>query len=51
MCLDKIQHFFSDQGEETLNWWYAKEDEIIDYIDDKLSSNPFIGQAVESGSF
>jgi hypothetical protein len=50
-CLDKIQHFFSDQGEETLNWWYVKEDEIIDYVDEHLSSNPFIGQLVESGSF
>jgi len=51
LCLDKIQHFFSEQGDETLNWWYVKEDEIIDYIDDNLSSNPFIGQLVESGSF
>ena len=51
VCLDKIQHFFSGQGKETLNWWYTKEDEIIDFIDEALSNNPFLGQIVESGSF
>lgn len=49
-CLDRIQSFFS-QEEETLNWWYTKEDEIIDYIETLLSSNPFAGATVDIGSF
>lgn len=24
LCLDKIQQFFSEQGEESLEWWYSK---------------------------
>lgn len=51
LCLDKIKEFFSDQGEETLQWWYGKEEEIIDYIESNLSENAFIGQIVETGSF
>lgn len=51
LCLDKIQQFFSDQGAETLKWWFSKENEIIDYIEVTLSRSPFIGKAVESGSF
>lgn len=51
LCLDKIQQFFSEQGEESLEWWYSKEDEILDYIDSLHSENPFIGISVESGSF
>ncbi|WEG13404.1 type II toxin-antitoxin system RelE/ParE family toxin [Pullulanibacillus sp. KACC 23026] len=50
-CLDKIQRFFSEQGEETLRWWYSREDEIIEYIETNLSENPFIGREVERGSF
>lgn len=51
LCLDKIQEFFSEQGIETMHWWYTKEDVIIDYIESHLSENPFIGHSVESGSF
>jgi hypothetical protein len=51
LCLDKIQQFFSEQGEDTLEWWFLKEDEIIDYIESNLSQRPYMGQAVESGSF
>ncbi len=29
-CLDTIQRFFSEQGEETLRWWHSREDEIIE---------------------
>ncbi|MCR2823797.1 type II toxin-antitoxin system RelE/ParE family toxin [Lederbergia panacisoli] len=50
-CLDNVQQFFSEQGEETLHWWYLREDEIIEYIETHLSENPFIGKLVESGSF
>ena len=51
LCLDNIEQFFSEQGEETLQWWYLREDEIIEYIESHLSKNPFIGKPVESGSF
>lgn len=51
ICLEKIQEFFSEQGEETLQWWYSKEDEIIDYIESHLSENAFVGSAVETGDF
>src|SRR5690554_4328308 len=51
LCLDNIQQFFSNQGEETLKWWVSKENEIIDYIEKTLSITPFIGKSVESGSF
>lgn len=37
LCLDKIQEFFLEQGDETLKWWYSKEDEIINYIESHLS--------------
>ncbi|HJV18205.1 MAG TPA: hypothetical protein VJ546_12675 [Bacillales bacterium] len=40
LCLDKIQQFFSEQGEGTLEWWFSKEDEIIDYIESNLSQSP-----------
>ncbi|OIJ10866.1 hypothetical protein BKP35_13085 [Anaerobacillus arseniciselenatis] len=49
--MDKIQQFFSNQSEETLKWWFSKEDEIIDYIELSLSKNPFMGQVVEKGNF
>ena len=51
LCLDEIQQFFSEQGEETLQWWYLREDEIIEYIETHLTENPFIGMSVERGSF
>jgi hypothetical protein len=41
----------SIQDEETLTWWYTKEDEIIDYIEALLSSNSYAGADVDSGSF
>ena len=28
-CLDQIQAFFADQGEEVLEWWFTKEDNMI----------------------
>jgi hypothetical protein len=51
LCLDNIQQFFSEQGEDTLEWWFSKEDEIIDYIESNLSQSPYMGLAVEGGSF
>ena len=51
MCLDSIQQFFSEQGEDTLEWWFSKEDEIIDYIELNLSQSPCMGLTVEGGSF
>ena len=51
LCLDNIQQFFSEQGEDTLKWWFSKEDEIIDFIESNLSQSPYMGLAVESGSF
>lgn len=51
LCLDRIQEFFAGQGYDTLQWWYAKENQIIDYIEHLLSHNPFIGRLVERGSF
>ncbi|GAA0319125.1 hypothetical protein GCM10008967_07070 [Bacillus carboniphilus] len=51
LCLDYFQQFFSEQGEETLQWWYSKEDEIIDYIESYLSNNPFMGKPIEDGTF
>lgn len=49
--LDQIQIFFAEQGIETLNWWYTQEDTLIDYLEQTLSSYPFIGQLVEKGPF
>lgn len=43
--------FFAEQGQEPLQWWYAKEMEIIDYIEGLLASKPYAGLAVERGSF
>ncbi|WP_346208075.1 type II toxin-antitoxin system RelE/ParE family toxin [Caldifermentibacillus hisashii] len=51
ICLNYIQQFFSEQGEEPLQWWYSKEEEIIDYLETRLSKNPFMGRQVETGSF
>lgn len=51
ICLKYIQQFFSEQGEEPLQWWYSKEEEIIDYLETHLSKNPFMGRQVETGSF
>lgn len=50
-CLDRIQTFFSEQGSDVLEWWFNKEDEIIDHINILLSSNPYAGVEVQSGSF
>ena len=40
-----------EQGEESLQWWYLREDEIINYNDTHLSENPFMDKSVESGRF
>jgi|SRR5690625_163434 len=50
-CLDQIQAFFADQGEDVLEWWVTKEDNMIDEIDHLLSSFPYVGKRVEEGSF
>jgi len=47
----KYSTVFSEQGKETIQWWYLKEDEIIDYIETLLSENPYIGTQVKSGCF
>lgn len=49
--LDHIQSFFADQGPDTLIWWYAREETLIDYLEQTLSRYPFIGQQVEKGPF
>jgi len=51
LCLDRIENFFAEQGPEPLQWWYAKESEIIDHIELILAFNPLVGSAVERGSF
>ncbi|WP_373233407.1 hypothetical protein [Cohnella sp.] len=51
ICLNRIESFFEEQGPEPLEWWYIKEIEIINHIEEMLSSNPFIGRTVERGSF
>lgn len=51
LCLDRIQRFFGEQDNEALNWWYSKEEEIIDFIENLLSVTPYAGLAVESGPF
>jgi len=28
-CLDQIQAFFAGQGEDVLEWWFTKEDNMI----------------------
>lgn len=28
-CLDQIQIFFEEQGEEVLEWWFSKEDNMV----------------------
>jgi len=50
-CLDQIQAFFAEQGEDVLEWWFSKEDNMIDEIDRLLSSFPYIGKMVEQGPF
>lgn|SRR5699024_3850029 len=50
-CLDQIQAFFAEQGEDVLEWWFSKEDNMIDEIDHLLSSFPYAGKKVEEGSF
>ncbi len=50
-CLDQIQDFFAEQGEDVLEWWFSKEDNMIDEIDRLLSSFPYAGKKVEEGSF
>ena len=49
-CLDHIQLFFSEQGTDVEEWWFNKENEIIDYIHTLLSTNPYIGLEVQCGS-
>jgi plasmid stabilization system protein ParE len=46
-----MELFFAEQGSEPLQWWYAKENEIIDYIEGLLAFHPYAGLAVERGSF
>ncbi|HLS65893.1 MAG TPA: type II toxin-antitoxin system RelE/ParE family toxin [Pseudogracilibacillus sp.] len=50
-CLDRIQAFFAEQGEDVLEWWFAKEDNMIEEINHLLSSFPYIGKRVEEGPF
>ncbi len=50
-CLDQIQDFFAEQGEDVLEWWFSKEDNMIDEIDSLLSSFPYAGRTVEHGPF
>lgn len=50
-CLDQIQVFFLEQGEDVLEWWFSKEDNMIDEIDQLLSSFPYVGKMVEQGPF
>lgn len=45
-CLDQIQAFFAEQGEDVLEWWFTKEDNMIDEIDRLLSSFPYAGKRV-----
>ena len=50
-CLDQLQAFFADQEEDVLEWWFTKEDNMINEIDHLLSSFPYVGKRVEEGSF
>ncbi|WP_144461345.1 type II toxin-antitoxin system RelE/ParE family toxin [Siminovitchia fortis] len=50
-CLDQIQAFFAEQGEDVLDWWFTKEGNMIDEIDRLLSSFPYAGRLVEQGDF
>lgn len=50
-CLDRIQAFFAEQGEDVLEWWFTREDSMIDEIDRLLSSFPYVGKIVEEGQF
>lgn len=50
-CLDQIQAFFAEQGEDVLEWWYTQEGNMIDEVDHLLSSFPYAGKRVEEGSF
>lgn len=51
LCLNRNKEFFAEQGEDTLNWWYSREDEILNYIESLLSSNPNIWKSVKNGDF
>lgn len=51
VCLDDIQTFFWEQGTDVLEWWFRKEFEIIDYIHNLLSCNPYAGIEVQRGPF
>lgn len=50
-CLNQIQAFFAEQGEDVLEWWVSKEDNMIDEIDHLLFSFPYAGKRVKEGSF
>lgn len=50
-CLDQIQIFFAEQGEDVLEWWFSKEDDMIDEIDLLLSSFTYAGKIVDQGPF
>src|SRR5690625_225503 len=50
-CLDQVQAFFAEQGEDVLEWWFSKEDNMIDEIDRLLSSFPYAGKKAEEGPF
>jgi hypothetical protein len=50
-CLDQIQDFFAEQGDETLNWWYSREEKLINHLEILLSRYPNVGQLNERGSF
>jgi hypothetical protein len=50
-CLDHIQDFFAEQGDETLNWWYLREVKLINHLEQLLSRHPHVGQLVKRGSF
>jgi hypothetical protein len=50
-CLIHIQDFFAEQGDETLNWWYLREEKLINHLDQLLSRYPYIGQLIERGNF
>lgn len=50
-CLNQIQAFFAEQGEDVLEWWYIQEDNMIDEVDHLLSSFPYAGKRVEEGPF
>lgn len=50
-CLDQIQAFFAEQGDDVLEWWFTKEDNMIDELNHLLSSFPYAGKRIEDGTF